>query len=109
MQRRLIDAASQALGVVLKFEHPADSVLSAYFQQNPAFGQKDRHFIAETVFGVLRHARVLDHLTSAGSARQLVLGWLARFSGTSLRDLASALRPDEIDWMARLKSAGLES
>lgn len=102
-----MDAATHALGLVLKFEHPADAVLSNYFRQHPALGQKERAFIAEVVFGVLRHKRVLDHLTENGSWRRLVLGWLARFSGSSERDLAPVLNAAEIDWSAQLKGISL--
>ena len=105
MHRKLLDSATDALGQVLKFEHPADAVLSNYFKQHHALGQSDRAFVAEAVFGVLRHKRVLDHLTESGTARGLLLGWLARYSGSSVRDLAPLVKPAEADTMAQLEAA----
>lgn len=105
MHRKLLDSATDALGQVLKFEHPADTVLSNYFKQHHALGQSERAFVAEAVFGVLRHKRVLEHLTESGTARGLLLGWLARHSGTSARDLAPMVKPAEAEILARLQSA----
>ena len=61
--------------------------------------------MAESVFGVLRHKRTLDHLTDDGGPRRLLPGWAIRHAGLSVRDLAPALRPAETDWIARLKAA----
>lgn len=107
MHRKLLDSATAALGLVLKFEQPADAVLSNYFKQHHALGQSDRAFIAEAVFGALRHKRVLDHLTGETTSRALFLGWLARFSGLSLPDLAPLLKPPESEWLLQLRSAEL--
>jgi 16S rRNA (cytosine967-C5)-methyltransferase len=104
MHRKVLDSATVALGSVLKFEHPADAVLSQYFKQHPALGQSDRAFIAEGVFGVLRHKRVLDHLIGVGTARALLLGWLARYSGSSLTDLATMVKPAEAEFMTQLSA-----
>ncbi|HET7160401.1 MAG TPA: RsmB/NOP family class I SAM-dependent RNA methyltransferase, partial [Burkholderiales bacterium] len=102
MHRKVLDSATVALGLVLKFEQPADAVLSHYFKQHHALGQSDRAFIAESAFGVLRHKRVLDHLIGVGTARTLLLGWLARYSGSALRDLATAVKPAEVEFMTQL-------
>ncbi|MES2562799.1 MAG: RsmB/NOP family class I SAM-dependent RNA methyltransferase [Pseudomonadota bacterium] len=107
MQRKVLDSATTALGLVLKFEHPADAVLSLYFKQHHALGSSDRAFIAESVFGVLRHKRVLDHLIGEGTARALLLGWLARYSGSALGDLATAVKPAETELMAQLRTSAV--
>lgn len=105
---KLLSAATDALGLVLKFEFPADNVLSRYFQQHHALGQRDRAFVAEAVYGVLRHRRVLDALCGNDSnARRLLLGWLARFSGMSARELAPALGSDESQRLADMKGVAL--
>ena len=109
LHRKLLDAAIAALTTVLRFEQPADAILSAYFQQHHALGQTARAFIAESVFGVLRHKRTLDWLTGNGEPRTLLLAWLARFSGSSVRELASALAAGEIESMARLKAVDLKT
>src|SRR5688572_13539849 len=98
----------EVMRAALAFEHPADAVLSRYFQQHHALGQHDRAFIAETVFGVLRRKRTLDRLTQEGDARRLVLAWLVRFSGLSARELSPVLEGGEAEWLAGLKALSLE-
>jgi 16S rRNA (cytosine967-C5)-methyltransferase len=105
---RLFQAAVDVLGQVLTFEHPADVVLNRYFREQGALGQYDRAFIAESIFGVLRHKRVLDALGAEGAPRRLLLGGLVRFQGTPPADLASVLRRDESEWLARVESASVD-
>lgn len=93
---------------MLKFEHPADVVLSNYFRQHHALGQHDRAFVAESVFGVLRRKRALDRLTHDGDARRLLLAWLVRFSGLSARELSPILMHGEAQWLAEMKAVPLE-
>ncbi len=107
MHRKLLDAATEALGRVLKFEQPADAVLSAYFRERHALGQHDRAFIAEAVFGVLRHARTLERVVGTPTARRLLLGWVARHSGmaTEVRPL---LKPAEAEALGAYAAAAPE-
>jgi 16S rRNA (cytosine967-C5)-methyltransferase len=97
MHRKLLDNATEALGRVLRFEHPADAVLSSYFREHPGLGQSDRAFVAEAVFGVLRHKRVLDRVIGGATARRLLIGWLARHSGLSAADVKPLLKPAEAE------------
>ena len=49
-------------------EKPADAALSAFFRDNHKLGQQDRHFIAESVFAVLRrHAGQSTNQWSVGA------------------------------------------
>ena len=109
MHRKLLDAAADALRTVLRFEHPADSVLSLYFREHRTLGQDERAFVAESVFGVLRHKRVLDHLTGAGGPRKLLLAWLARFGRADPVALASVVRPAEAQWLVDVRAMGIET
>jgi 16S rRNA (cytosine967-C5)-methyltransferase len=108
MYKKLLDSATEALGQILKLEHPADTVLSAYFRQYTQLGQSDRAFIAEAVFGVLRHKRVLDELTARGNARRLLLAWLVRFSGSEVGELASVLKASEADSLHAIRETDIE-
>jgi 16S rRNA (cytosine967-C5)-methyltransferase len=108
MYKKLLDSATEALGQILKLEHPADTVLSAYFRQYTQLGQSDRAFIAEAVFGVLRHKRVLDELTARGNARRLLLAWLVRFSGSEVGELASVLKASEADSLQAIRETDIE-
>ena len=85
-----LEAAADALAEVLRFQSPADGVLSAYFRSERKLGQRDRAVIAETVYGVLRHLRrVRVAAGDAVGARKLILAWLVRFEGYSLRQLST--------------------
>jgi len=108
VHRKLLEAAGHALGLVLKFDYPADAVLGRYFREQESLGQHNRAFIAEAVFGVLRHKRVLDHLTRQASPRRLLLAWLVRFDGISVRELASVVKPEESEWLTEVKAASLD-
>jgi 16S rRNA (cytosine967-C5)-methyltransferase len=103
-----LDAAAEALGLALKFDRPADSVLHEFFGARRALGARDRAFIADAVYGVLRRKRTIEHLAPDGVPRRMLLAWLTRMSGISVRDLAALLKPDEAAWLAQVKAAPLE-
>jgi 16S rRNA (cytosine967-C5)-methyltransferase len=106
--RTQLDAATEALGLALKFDRPADAVLHEFFGARRALGARDRAFIADAVYGVLRRKRTVEHLAPDGSPRHMLLAWLARIGGTSVRELAALLKTDEGTWLARVKAAPLE-
>jgi 16S rRNA (cytosine967-C5)-methyltransferase len=97
------DAAVTVLARILTMTQPADAVLSSYFRSNPKLGRQDRGFIAESVFGLLRRRYGLEFQTGATNARQLLLAYLSRIAGVSLRQLESLLAPADLEWAAALK------
>jgi len=97
-------AAESALARILLMTQPADAVLSSYFRSDPRLGAHDRAFIAETVFGVLRRRYGLEHQTGAATARQLLLAYLNRIQGVSLRQLEPLLTPADLQWAAALRT-----
>ncbi len=99
-----IQSASQALRSVLRFDYPADSVLSRYFRDMHEIGARDRAFVAEAVYGVVRRKRTLERLCGPeASTRQLILAWLARVEGTTLRQLGEGLHGRDIDYFTEIK------
>ncbi len=99
----LLNAAVEATELVLGFVHPADSVLSHYFRDNKT-GARDRAFIAETAYAVVRRLpslkRAAAHATSSSSSvRLLVLMALTRVLGYSVRYIEPALRRQEAEWL----------
>lgn len=52
--------AEAVLGQLLRFDHPADAVVSRYFREHRQLGHADRAFVAETVFAVLRRGRSIE-------------------------------------------------
>ncbi|HKA38654.1 MAG TPA: RsmB/NOP family class I SAM-dependent RNA methyltransferase [Burkholderiales bacterium] len=106
--RTQLDAATEALGLALKFDRPADAVLHEFFGARRALGARDRAFIADAVYGVLRRKRTVEHLAPDGLPRHMLLAWLARIGGTSVRELTALLKADEGTWLSRVKAAPLE-
>ena len=98
----------EALRLALKFERPADSVLHEFFRAHRALGSRDRAFVADTVYGVLRRKRSVECLAPEGTPRHLLLAYLARIAGVSIRELASATKPDESSWLAGVKAKSLD-
>jgi 16S rRNA (cytosine967-C5)-methyltransferase len=101
---KLIDATTTALNLLLKFEHPADAVLSKFFRDNKLLGQSDRGFIAETAYAVLRRRRLLEHLLGKeANPRRLVLAALVKLSGVSQRQLEEVVNEKDLKWVAEFK------
>ena len=103
-----LDSAVEALQRVLKFDRPADAVLHDFFRARGALGARDRAFVADSVYGVLRRKRTVDHLAPDGGARPLLLAYLARVAGVSVRELSGSTKDSERDWLAEIKSRSLE-
>ncbi|MBL8433948.1 MAG: RsmB/NOP family class I SAM-dependent RNA methyltransferase [Zoogloea sp.] len=103
-----IQSASQALRSVLRFDYPADSVLSHFFRDFRELGARDRAFVAEAVYGVLRRKRTLERLCGErSSTRHLVLAWLARVEGTTLRQLGEGFHGRDTDFFTEIKGREL--
>lgn len=113
MNENLIRQAAVLLNDVLDFERPADAEMSAFFRNNRDLGNKDRAFIAESVYGVVRRYRYLSTLTASDDsdtddARKLILAWLLRVQGRSLRDLDEALTEQQKEWAISIKAKSTE-
>ena len=102
-----LDAAIVALRQVLPLDSPADVLLSRFFRDNHALGSKDRAFIAELVFGVLRHLRALETACGKPTPRLLAVAWLTRIQGFNARQLEPYLRGPEMDLLPTIKAMNL--
>ena len=124
----LLNAAVAATAQLLSFSQPADAALSGFFRARKS-GARDRSFIAETAYAVLRRKRLLERLAACGpnleaaflapgatpkrasrtpgarriSPRELVLLSLSRVRGMSQRQLEGALLPGEAEWLADIR------
>ena len=96
--KALLEAASELVGRVLTFEHPADAVVSRFFREHRALGPRERATLAETVYSVLRRKLLFDHLAPSGSGarerRMAILGFEA-----PREFLLSALNDSEKRWL----------
>ena len=104
----LLKHTEALLSELLRSSFAADSVVSHYFRQHRELGHRDRGFVAETVYTVLRHkrslsARALEDVTS----RRLILATLACLQGLNRRELEPVLRESEGKWLAQAKAVRL--
>ena len=104
----LMRLAAMALADVLNKTGPADVKLGRFFKDNRDLGVKDRAFVAESVYGVLRRKSLLTYLADGEDPRQLLLAWLLRVQGMSLRELDSALNKQQKEWAQSIKAKSLE-
>ncbi|MGQ0545453.1 MAG: RsmB/NOP family class I SAM-dependent RNA methyltransferase [Betaproteobacteria bacterium] len=79
--------AEAALAVALNFSGPADEVVSRYFRSRRQLGQRERAFVAEAVFAVLRRKRSLEAAVQSGEPRLLLIAALLKVLGLSGRAL----------------------
>jgi len=112
MTPELLALAIEAVEPCLDFNQPADARLSGFFRDNPKLGARERSFIAETVFGILRRLRTLSYLACldgerAPTPRRLTLAWLARYAGRNLREFENLVTADDLRWLRGLKAADL--
>ncbi|MEQ1836809.1 MAG: RsmB/NOP family class I SAM-dependent RNA methyltransferase [Candidatus Nitrotoga sp.] len=111
-----LDLVTHALRLVLPLEHPADSTLRYFFQQE-RIGSNERTLVAETMFGVLRHLLFLEYActmnnpageSSVGATpRRVVLAYWTKFSGYNLREITPLLKRDEADWLKQVKGINI--
>ncbi len=95
---------ASAIERVRRFDTPSDTGLSAFFRAHPALGQRDRAFVAEGVFAMLRRLRSLEALAESGEPRRLALAVVVREMGHSLRDLEPVLSGADAAWVKGFKS-----
>src|SRR5688572_30842541 len=107
--RTQLDSAADALGLVLRFDRPADAVLHDFFGARHALGAHDRAFVADSVYGVLRRKRTVDRLAPGGTPRQLLLAWLVRPAGISVREISGLLETGEREWIVQVRAAPLDA
>ncbi|MDX9994095.1 MAG: RsmB/NOP family class I SAM-dependent RNA methyltransferase [Rhodocyclaceae bacterium] len=104
ISRSLLEQAISVTGQLLQFRQPADAVLSAFFRAQRS-GPRERAFIAEAAYAVLRRQRSLAAWAGPEcTAKQLVLAALVRHCGVSLRMLEGALPKRDADWLMELKA-----
>ncbi|QDL55558.1 RsmB/NOP family class I SAM-dependent RNA methyltransferase [Rhodoferax aquaticus] len=96
--KALLEACSELVRLTLKFDHPADAIVSRFFRDHRGLGPRERATMAETVYTVLRKKQLFDHLAPSGSGpkerRMAILG----FYGPD-DFLRSALTDQEKNWL----------
>jgi 16S rRNA (cytosine967-C5)-methyltransferase len=127
--KALLEASADLVGLVLKFDHPADQVVSRFFRDHREFGPRERATLAETVYTVLRKKLLFDHLSPSGTGskerRMAILGfhgprdflksalndvekrWLDNCDGVSESDLLERHRHNLPEWLVKPLKAQL--
>ncbi|MEW6164707.1 MAG: RsmB/NOP family class I SAM-dependent RNA methyltransferase [Pseudomonadota bacterium] len=102
--RALLDEVVAAASEVASLRQPADAALSAFFRAHRS-GPRERAFIAEAAYAVLRRKRSLAAwIAPADDVRHLVLAALVRHCGVSQRMLEGAASKRDAEWLAGLKA-----
>lgn len=114
MTPNLIRQAAVMLSNLLEFNSPADVKLSEFFRNNRDLGTKERAFVAESVYGVLRRLRFLSAVTAnddndPDDARKLVLAWMLRIQGMSIQKMEPMLNEQQIEWAHTIKAKSTEN
>lgn len=65
LYRNLSEAVIQALKTIFEENKYADKVIEKIFKQNPKWGARDRRFIAETTYDIVRWFRFLKEVSEA--------------------------------------------
>ncbi len=108
MTPALLDTATAALADMLPFAQPADGVLSGFFRKRPKLGGRDRAFIAESAYGVIRRLRSLEQVAEGRHPRKLLLAWLAKHGGHTLREFENNVSKNELEWLKGIKGIRLD-
>ncbi len=120
--KTLLLACSDLVAQTLRFDHPADAVVSRFFREHKSLGPRERATISETVYTVLRKKLFFDHLAPSGSGskeRRLAIlgfhgprdflygalteqekGWLEQCDQVKAADLMERHRHNLPEWLA---------
>lgn len=114
MTPNLIRQAAVMLSNILDFNSPADAKLSEFFRNNRDLGTKERAFVAESVYGVLRRLRFLSMVTAndendPDDARKLILAWMLRIQGMSIQKMEPMLNEQQLEWAKAIKAKPTEN
>lgn len=108
--QQLLEGCAELVALVMRFDHPADSIISRFFREHRGLGQRERATLADTAYGVLRHRNVYELMArSAPKGIGNVHRRLAMLAFAAPRDyLQGALLPLERAWIetcdAQIKS-----
>lgn len=113
MNQSLMRQTAMLLNDLLKFESPADAKLGEFFRQHRELGTKDRAWVAETAYGVLRRYRYLREVSVSEpeeqeDTRKLIIAWLLKVEGKSIRDLDDMLDERQKEWAVTIKAKNSE-
>ncbi|MGA7160150.1 MAG: 16S rRNA (cytosine(967)-C(5))-methyltransferase RsmB [Bacteroidota bacterium] len=104
----LIGHTVEVYDLINRSEHPADSTIDTFFRSHKYLGSHDRRFIAETVYGMLRHKKRIEWLSETSGKKFLTLPenqatflqclvYRATVAGDEVETLAKELEADSVE------------
>ena len=94
----LLDLCTELIRLTLKFDHPADAIVSRFFREHRGLGPRERSTLAETVYAVLRQKLLFERLALSGSgAKERRLAILGFYGSRDF--LKSVLSEQEKTWL----------
>ncbi|MGA9406895.1 MAG: RsmB/NOP family class I SAM-dependent RNA methyltransferase, partial [Bacteroidota bacterium] len=111
----LIGHTVEAYDLIIRSEHPADSTIDIFFRSHKYLGSHDRRFIAETVYGMLRHKKRIEWLHETSGGKNLrssdsqatflqCLVYRATVGGDKIETLVEELGADPVEQQSLLFS-----
>ncbi len=119
----LLDAQTELIGRVLRFEQPAERVVAEFAREHRALGARDRRVLADGIFALLRRLALFRHFAASGAGpleRRLAIvswrgdeqvlqgalsasdrAWLERCRSVDVAALPEALRHNLPEWLAQ--------
>lgn len=101
--KALLDRSAELLHAVLKFDKPADAVVSAFVRQRRELGPRERQLLADAAYAVLRYRLRFAHFAQSGKGpierRLAIVGWQG-----DATVLEAALLPTERLWLAAIRA-----
>ena len=99
-------AVAELLDIIFNSQIPADNLMNEYFRNRRYIGSKDRKFIADTAWDIIRHWRRLSFEVQSEDIRKIMLVYLRDknleeiFSGTEYA--MSPVTKEEQNWLNNL-------
>lgn len=118
----LVEAIAESLDEIFLDQRYSDKVIEKLFKANRKWGSRDRKFVAETVYEIIRHRRRLEYIVNSEHSWDLLAAYLFQtmnelpdwqeFDHINIQDLKkrnSEEKPPEIansfpDWLHELGS-----
>lgn len=70
--RNLVEGVVQSLEKIFKEGRYADKVIEYLFKDQPKWGSRDRRFVAETIYDIVRNYRLLQELSGSDDPYKLI-------------------------------------
>jgi 16S rRNA (cytosine967-C5)-methyltransferase len=105
---QLLDEAAQLIALLLRFEQPADTVVSHYFRAHKSLGPRERATLAEAAYSVLRFKPRYEYFAQQYQGhltRRLALLGLSQATNLPLELTTDA---SERAWLAQCKAQDIE-